>query len=316
MKEAGIRGEIIPWRDVLHDGPVPAGLSLEDLSRVRIAYLASLDDAETHVRDFTGRDAFLQRFTEFDQVVLWFEWDLYDQLQLIQILDYLAGRLCDSGLTPPPLQIVSLAGYLGTLAPDRFPPLYEGRRPISRAMLSLGQAAWTAFTSSDPRDVSALASGDTSSLPFLDGALWRLLEELPSRADGLSRAERQLLEGLAAGASNFSELFQRASAREERLYCGDASAALYLERLSGGPEPLVLLSSGDRVRSPRAAESSAFRRAELKLTATGKAVLAGERDWIAIGGSDRWLGGVHLEGANARWRWDRETRTVIDVTAA
>ncbi len=28
MRKAGISGEYLPWRDVLHDGPVPAGLSL------------------------------------------------------------------------------------------------------------------------------------------------------------------------------------------------------------------------------------------------------------------------------------------------
>jgi len=35
MAAAGIPGVILPWRDVLHDGPVPAGLSLEQLSAVR-----------------------------------------------------------------------------------------------------------------------------------------------------------------------------------------------------------------------------------------------------------------------------------------
>ena len=26
MREAGIRGEILPWRDILHEGPVPPSL--------------------------------------------------------------------------------------------------------------------------------------------------------------------------------------------------------------------------------------------------------------------------------------------------
>lgn len=39
MKEAGIPGRFFPWRDVLHDGPVPADLSLEQLSEVRARFI-------------------------------------------------------------------------------------------------------------------------------------------------------------------------------------------------------------------------------------------------------------------------------------
>jgi hypothetical protein len=33
-------------------------------------------------------------------------------------------------------------------------------------------------------------------------------------------------------------------------------------------------------------------------------VLAGEADHVRLNGIDRWLGGVHLEGDEAAWRWD------------
>ena len=33
--------------------------------------------------------------------------------------------------------------------------------------------------------------------------------------------------------------------------------------------------------------------------------MAGEADWIRDrGGIDLWLGGLHLHGADAAWRWD------------
>ena len=41
FKKAGVVGPHVPWRDVLHEGPVPAGATLEQLSRVRGEYLAS-----------------------------------------------------------------------------------------------------------------------------------------------------------------------------------------------------------------------------------------------------------------------------------
>src|SRR5512141_2200096 len=108
MKEAALGGDILPWRDVLHDGPVPAGLTLSGLSRVRAGYLASqgMGEMDDLTRSFAERDAVLERYAEYDTIVLWFEWDLYDQLQLIQLLDYFAEKSGDGKL--PPLEIVSL----------------------------------------------------------------------------------------------------------------------------------------------------------------------------------------------------------------
>jgi hypothetical protein len=32
---SGIEGQILPWRDVLHEGPVPASLSADELGEAR-----------------------------------------------------------------------------------------------------------------------------------------------------------------------------------------------------------------------------------------------------------------------------------------
>src|SRR5215468_2177322 len=77
LSETGLPGEILAWCDVLHEGPVPAGVDDAELCRVRTGFLNAGDDLERRDRIFA----------ESDEVVLWFEHDLYDQLQLIQILD-------------------------------------------------------------------------------------------------------------------------------------------------------------------------------------------------------------------------------------
>ena len=320
MREAGIPGEILPWRDVLHDGPVPGDLSLAELSRVRASFLSSgtaVSFSEL-AQEFVARDTMLERFPCFERLVLWFEWDLYDQLQLIQILDTIAHRTeALDGQELPPIEHVSLAGYLGNLPAERYPALYDDRDHVTPEMLRLGQAAWRAFTSPEPSEIVALLEAGTVDLPFLEGAMWRVLEELPSKRNGLSRAEHQLLEGLGEGHSTFNDVFRYAAEREERIYCGDSSAADYLERLSAGGEPLVVHPSGERVRAPQTqSEMRAFLDAPLVLTGAGKDVLAGKRDWISMGGSDRWVGGVHLKGRTARWRWDGERRKVIESDVA
>jgi hypothetical protein len=39
MRQADIPGTFLSWDDVLHDGPVPAGLLLEELSKVRAQFI-------------------------------------------------------------------------------------------------------------------------------------------------------------------------------------------------------------------------------------------------------------------------------------
>jgi hypothetical protein len=290
-------GDILPWRDVLHDGPVPGGLSLAQLGPVRARFLSQVgwDDEARLLNAFKSRDDVVERYDEYEKVVLWFEWDLYDQLQLLQLLDFFAGKL-GTREAPLKLEIISVAGYLGNLPAEKFSELYAKRKPVSVATLSLGQKAWRAITSPEPADVEALLKTDTSPLPFLADALERFLEELPWTSDGLARSERQLMEGIASGSSSFGEVFQYATKQEERIYCGDASAALYLDRLSRGQTPLVSLSDE-----------------KFSLTDAGRAVLRGDEDWIALGGSDRWLGGIHLEAANATCRWDPANRRTVET---
>ena len=320
MRTGGITGEVIPWRDVLHDGPVPSQLGLDQLSDMRAQWLASqgLGMLEEIAQQFRERDDFLRRHTDFDEVVLWFEWDLYDQLQLIQILDFLADSTAeDRAETGTVLSTVSFNGYLGNLDPGLFADLFESRKPVTDDMLQAARRAWTAFRSSDPRDLEKNALEGNTQLEFLDPTLWRHLEELPSTRNGLSRSESQILEAVAQGPLSFHEIFKRVANREERIFCGDAIMALYIERMSLADEPLIAYTSGDRIDAPRTdADSRAFRNAEMCLTSAGRGVLGAESDWITMGGSDRWLGGAHLEGPRVAWRWNPDTRTVTEATAS
>ena len=310
IRTADARGDILPWRDVLHEGPVPADLSLSELSRVRAAFLAAdeMGDKAELERSFAERDDTLRRFADYDEVILWFEWDLYDQLQLLQLLDFFASHTPESlAETRTRLSIVSLAGYLGETPLEDFPALRDQRSDVTLEMLALGRTGWSAFRSSDPRAMADLAHADWSALPFLADAFTRQLEELPSSRNGLSRSERQILEAVAQRPLSFHEVFKRTANREARIYCGDATMARYIERMSRHAFPLLRHPTGERIDAPRTeADSSAFRNSEIALTAVGREVLRCDRDWIELGGSDRWLGGIHLDGPRTLWRWDSD----------
>src|SRR3954470_10101532 len=93
------------WRDALHEGPVPAGLDAAGLRAVRAEYLAGhgWGDAAAIEGELAARDERLAAALGHEPVILWFEHDLYDQLQLIQVIDALDGT-----------------ADVATILPDRF----------------------------------------------------------------------------------------------------------------------------------------------------------------------------------------------------
>ncbi|CAA9296308.1 MAG: hypothetical protein AVDCRST_MAG89-153, partial [uncultured Gemmatimonadetes bacterium] len=281
------------WRDVLHEGPVPAGLSLRELSRVRAGFIASLgwggvDEAR---RGFEERDAVLAASAAEDEVVLWFEHDLYDQLQLIQVLDWFHAH------PRPRLTLINPAQYLGPSTPDQLRALFALRMPVTPAHLSAARAAWEAFRAPDPRGLEALSGAELAALPHLASALRRHLQQFPSTRDGLSRSERQALEVLAQGPRTAGELFTASHHdREDPIWLGDSTFYTYLEALG----PLVIIDGTDELH-----------RRIVALTDLGRDVLAGRMDRVAAIGIDRWLGGVHLSGRSVEWRWDESAGRMV-----
>ena len=289
MDRAGIAGEKLAWEDVLHDGPIPQGLDLEALSTVRARFIADrgwgdFNDVLAHLRN---RDARLRQAHDDDEVVLWFEHDLYDQLQLIQLLDWFGAPL----RRPTRLSVICHARFVSLCSDDELLRDFSSRGPVRDEQMGLATEAWAAVRAPSPEPVVDLLNTDTDALPFLRGSLLRFLEELPAR-DGLARSERQLLAAVADGATTVGDAFRRAQEFENPTYLGDASFEVYAAKLSQGPAPLLRVD-GD----------------QLALTDVGRAVLEEREDRIRINGIHRWWGGVRLT-TESLWRWDAERQAL------
>jgi Domain of unknown function (DUF1835) len=80
LRQAGLgrKGDILRWRDALSTGPVPRGLTLRRLSRLRSRFWTGKSATE-----FDKRDATLTHHAEYDEVVLWFGATSICQLSLV-----------------------------------------------------------------------------------------------------------------------------------------------------------------------------------------------------------------------------------------
>lgn len=305
LRQTALGGAVLPWRDVLHEGPVPAGPRRE-LLRARAAFLAAggWGSGPPILASLEERDRQLTRaLGDGQQVVLWFEHDLYDQLQLVDVLALAAPA------TPELIVVGSFPGRpafrgLGELTADDLETLWPARVPAGQDTLAAAVSVWAALRHPDPSELAVAARADLPGLPFLRPALLRLLEELPAPGDGLSGTERRALRALAAGAVTPAAAFRAAQDLEAAPFLGDAWFFRALSGLGAGPARLAETQAGDPLPAPPPlGDAHAFARLPLRLTGLGERVLDGREDRVALLGLDRWLGGTHLT-ATADWRWD------------
>jgi len=121
LRQTALGGAVLSWQDVLHEGPVP-DVPPAELRAVRARFLSECGwgSERSLLESFERRDRLFEQALEGGtEVVLWFENDLYDQLQLVQALA-LAGDA--------PLLLIQADSDLGPLQPDELEALWPARR--------------------------------------------------------------------------------------------------------------------------------------------------------------------------------------------
>jgi redox-sensitive transcriptional activator SoxR len=314
LRQTSLGGAVLPWQDVLHEGPVPA-VSRRELLRTRAAFLSECGWGERRaiLASLERRDArLLEALSDGLQVVLWFEHDLYDQLQLVDALALAAG----SGGSPELIVVGSFSGRpdfrgLGELTADELETLWPARSAATADVLAASVVAWDAVRAADPVELARLATQGVPELPFFAGAAARLLEELPAPGDGLSGTERRLLEAIVGGSRTPAAAFVAAQALEPAPFLGDTWFYRTSAAIGTGDDRLVEADDGEALPPPPPlGDGQRFARLPLRLTDSGRAALVGELDRVAVLGVDRWVGGTHVTDESV-WRWDSDRRELI-----
>ena len=250
-------------------------------------------------------------YAAHDEVVLWFEHDLFCQVHLVYLLDWFAAR----NLGQTRLSLICIGEFpgienfhgLGELNAGQLASLFGTRHEVTPLELQTASAAWTAYCSPEPTALQRLLHSDTSAMPFLQAALRCHLARFPSIRNGLGRIENRGLALINDGLENFSELFPRFGDAEPGFGLGDFQFYLALKRLNEARSPLLNMKNGALNGK---LDSERIGKIAFAVTPTGQAVLKGEADFVKLNGIDLWLGGVHLADSNL-WRWDEQKHELV-----
>jgi hypothetical protein len=246
------------------------------------------------------QDEILHRTADdYERVVIWMEYDNYDQLALARLLAHYANAK-----RPRLLELILVDEFpgsdrflgVGQLPPEALRMLWPTREPVREAQLALGRQVWNALALPDPRPLAAIARSGTPALPIMAPALLRHLRELPDIRDGLSLMERLILQIMVEeGTVTLNKLFLILLKREPLFFIGDAGVARVVRDMERAIEPPLF-------RTIETPGERTFRN-KLTLTEAGRAVLNRTRDWQSLNPPPRWVGGVHVQPGLPGWRW-------------
>ncbi|WP_172255174.1 sigma-70 family RNA polymerase sigma factor [Saccharibacillus deserti] len=318
LHEAGIEGEVQVWRELYPFGPVFPDMEEASARFERAEYLERElgIPRQTLLGGCAEQERKLRELANYEEVVLWFEHDLFDQTMLALLLERI-GRMQTGTARVSLLCIGEFPGIeifrgLGQLRAEQLKTLSGTWQPVGPEQFELAARLWAAYSSPDPQEHVRFLESDTSALPFAHAAFEAHLSRLPSAEDGLGRIERTVLEEAAAGAASPAELLRRSADKLVALGMGDLEFWRHLERMAAGPYPLLAVSgSGSFPKFGRPQPD--FGNRTFAPSELGRRILAGEAAPAGAPAFPEWAGGLRLSGGSPP-RWDASARRVLPGT--
>lgn len=298
IEELKLADKVVPWRDILHEGPVEGHMPLAKRSETRAKFIQEFDNSDPSeiLKGFKERDKTLFYLNEYSKVELWFEHDLYDQLQLLQILDF-----AHHNLEQQDFYLVQTNDYLGEMDDETFRALPGLAKPVTEEMKAYASKAWHALTQKTPDNLIRVL--DNKDMPFTAPAIRRLVMEYPDSRTGLPTSIFNAFTLLLNGPASIGKLFEHMQNCELAKFMGDLSFAKYIDEFGTCLQPLiagenVIYSTSKASGRQNLEQIQNYFKQKIHLTEFGRKVMERDANHVSKNGINRWICGVHITPEN------------------
>ncbi len=196
MLELDLPGELIVWRELLCEGPTQQEIQSEFFKIrkkfLRQAYNISADDYEER---FISEIKKLKELEDFDQVVLWFEFDLFCHINMLAAINFLTEKK-----KSVPISLVCSKKLEGE---KEFQPLsqldlkelknhYENRIHFNTEDIEVANLIWELYCSNDPMKLKPQIKTKTN-FEYLSSCIRAHIERFPNSVTGINTLEKNIL---------------------------------------------------------------------------------------------------------------------------
>lgn len=239
FEKSGIQGDVVIWRELLCDGPLDAIVASDDFWKKRYVFFENeIGVAKLEYFDKTIKEIIkLEDLAEYIEVVLWFEFDLFCQVNLIALCSYLlqnyrkdvAYYLVCTGKVRGKEKFQSLTDFTS----EEFRKLYENKLKITKNNLTYAKESWEVYVKNNEDELKAFDFSKCSKFKYLQLAINQHLLRFPAKT-GLNQIDSKILEIINYNVFSEKEIIRNLLAwqQENTIYgFGDLQYLRYLKKL-------------------------------------------------------------------------------------
>ncbi|WP_075342901.1 DUF1835 domain-containing protein [Tenacibaculum agarivorans] len=197
LRNLPIEGEIITWREMLCEGKTTTDVGSEDFWKTRFDFLnSSYKITKKTFIDFTLKEYRNLCKQNQDEIILWFDHDLFCQINMIAVVSWLKryrkGRKITIIQTGPD-ENKRAVGF-SKLTQKELLKLHENRTTLTQDDIEYADYIWQLYCSDSPIRLETVHKFNPSS-PFiyLTDAISAHLQRFPSIENGLNSIENTIL---------------------------------------------------------------------------------------------------------------------------
>lgn len=240
FEKSSLQGDVIVFRELLCEGNITEDVGSDAFWMQRYDFFKEelnvdkLDYFDKVIKEVVQ----LEDISEYNEVVLWFEYDLFCQVNLMALLTFLLKHyrsaiyyhLICVGKEHPKSEWKTLADY----RPEEFPKLYEEKTKLSRNDLRFAKEAWEVYVRNNQREIADFNCKQSKKIKYFEVAMQQHLQRFPDEK-GLSQIDRKILEIISSKPVTKKEIIKELLLwqRKETVYgFSDLQYELKLKKLS------------------------------------------------------------------------------------
>ncbi len=239
FKESSISGDVVIWHEMLCEGTVVKDVGSDQFWKERYSYFKNefgvnkLDYFDKTLKEIIK----LQDVSDYREVVLWFEYDLFCQINLMALATYLLKSyrkdikyfLVCTGKEKGKTQLLSLADY----SPKEYEDLYQNKIKLSRNDLLFAQIVWEIYSENDVDSLMSFDFNQSKKFIYLQAAIDQHLMRFKDE-NGLNQIDHKILSIIDTGIQNEKQLINKLLIwqKKETVYgFGDMQYINYIKKL-------------------------------------------------------------------------------------
>lgn len=192
-----LSGDIITWREMLCEGPTSIDVGDEEFVLLRKTFLQDKYDIseDRYQKEFLEELVKLAAINGYDEIVLWFEFDLFSHMNMLALISF----LLQNKKTGPFFLVCSrkLKGEdemtpLSQLSGKHLREHYKQRIALNDDDIQMAQLIWELYSSKNPKKLASEIK-KTSNFEYLSSCIRAHIERFPSVKTGLNTLEVNVL---------------------------------------------------------------------------------------------------------------------------